>query len=179
MIVKLAGCLLVLSGSGGLGWYFSYLWKVQLKNLMDLRRMVFMLKGEILYANAPLQEAFSHVGKKAGAGAQLKEFFIWVAEQMGERRGEPFSLIWSEAVAELGQGDWEALLISQEDRQALDEFGSNLGYLDSSMQERTILLYLERLDERIEYLREHKRERCRLYGSLGILAGMFLVLLLY
>lgn len=179
MIVKLAGCLMVLAGSGGLGWYFSYVWKKQLKNLIDLKKLVYMLKGEILYANAPLQEAFAHVGRKAGENCGLAVFFSFVSEEMDKRRGEPFSDIWQEAVEQIGQGEFFDTLMAKEDKQSFSSFGSGLGYLDSSMQERTILLYLEQLEERIGYLQQHKRERCRLYESLGILMGMFLVILLY
>ena len=44
------------------------------------------------------------------------------------------------------------------------------------MQERTLGLYLEQLDISIEYLRTNQREKCRLYTSLGIMGGMFLVI---
>ena len=47
------------------------------------------------------------------------------------------------------------------------------------MQERTLGLYLEQLDISIEYLRTNQREKCRLYTSLGIMGGMFLVIVMY
>ena len=57
--------------------------------------------------------------------------------------------------------------------------GSNLGYLDLKMQERTILLYLEQLDETIGFLKEHGRERRKLYMSLGVMGGLFLTIALF
>ena len=57
--------------------------------------------------------------------------------------------------------------------------GEHLGYLDVDMQERTLGLYLEQLDISIEYLRTNQREKCRLYTSLGIMGGMFLVIVMY
>ena len=48
-----------------------------------------------------------------------------------------------------------------------------------SLQERTLGLYLEQLDISIEYLRTNQREKCRLYTSLGIMGGMFLVIVMY
>ena len=43
----------------------------------------------------------------------------------------------------------------------------------------TLKLYLEQLDISIEYLRTNQREKCRLYTSLGIMGGMFLVIVMY
>ena len=57
--------------------------------------------------------------------------------------------------------------------------GEHLGYLDVDMQERTLKLYLEQLDLTIDYLRQNQREKCRLYTSLGIMGGMFLVIVMF
>ena len=67
----------------------------------------------------------------------------------------------------------------QEDLEQLAHLGEHLGYLDVDMQERTLGLYLEQLDISIEYLRTNQREKCRLYTSLGIMGGMFLVIVMY
>ena len=69
--------------------------------------------------------------------------------------------------------------LTREDWEQFFLLGSNLGYLDLAMQERTILLYLEQLDETIKYLKEHSRERSRLYMSLGIMGGLFFTIALF
>ena len=46
------------------------------------------------------------------------------------------------------------------------------------MQERTLLLFLEQLDDAILYLKSHQKEKCRLYASLGMMGGMFLVIVM-
>ena len=67
------------------------------------------------------------------------------------------------------------LPLTKEDWEQFFALGNNLGYLDLTMQERTILLYLEQLDETIGFLKEHSRERRRLYMSLGVIGGLFSV----
>ena len=64
-------------------------------------------------------------------------------------------------------------------RAPLAEALEHLGYLDVDMQERTLKLYLEQLDLTIDYLRQNQREKCRLYTSLGIMGGMFLVIVMF
>ena len=70
------------------------------------------------------------------------------------------------------------LPFTKEDLEQLAALGEHLGYLDLDMQERTLLLYLEQLDLSIEYLQRHRQEKCRLYTSLGVMGGIFLVIVM-
>lgn len=172
MVLKIIGGGLVIVASSGLGFWMAQQWKLHLQMVEQLRKMIFLLKGEIIYANAPLEEAFYHVGKKAPG--MLGDFFIKVSERIGNQQGEPFYTMWKEEIDKLGK----TTCLSEKDKQELMGFGEHLGYLDSEMQERTILLYLEQLDLTIDYLREHQREKSRLYTSMGVMAGLFLVILM-
>lgn len=172
MALKIIGGVLVVVASSGLGFWMAGQWKEHLNAVEQLRKMIFMLKGEILYANAPLEEAFSHVGKKSQG--VLGGFFQEVAGRIGNQQGEPFYTMWKEEIDKLGK----QACLSEKDKQELTGFGEHLGYLDCDMQERTILLYLEQLDLTIGYLREHQRERSRLYASMGVMGGLFLVILM-
>ena len=172
MIVKIIGGICVIAATSGLGFWMAGQWKAHLLAMEQLRRMIFMLKGEIIYANAPLEEAFYHVGRK-NDGA-LGRFFVAVAKRIETQQGEAFYVMWKEEIDKLGNDSG----LTGKDRQELAGFGKHLGYLDCDMQERTILLYLEQLDIAIDYLREHQREKSHLYTSLGVMAGLFLVVVL-
>ena len=139
VMMKLFGSVLLMTGTSGYGFWKAACYKRRISLLEQLRQMVFLLKGQVLYANATLEEA-----------------------------------LWKEAVAEL-LADSE---LKAEDRQQLTAMGEHLGFLDKDMQERNLLLYLEQLDLGIRELQSHRQERCRLYTSLGVMAGMFLAILL-
>jgi len=170
--MKTLGCVLTISGASGCGFWMSGQYRLRLKMLEQLRQMIFLLKGQILYANATLEEAFSAVGERTEG--ELAGLFVRTAKQIGERPGDPFYHIWQEAVGQLGKD----VPLRAEDRQSLAAMGEHLGFLDREMQERNLLLYLEQLDLTIGELRGHRQERCRLYTSLGIMGGMFLAILL-
>ena len=70
------------------------------------------------------------------------------------------------------------LPLTRADLEQFTALGEHLGYLDVDMQERTLLLYLEQLDLSIEYLQAHRQEKCRLYTSLGVMGGIFLVIVM-
>ncbi len=172
ILLKLAGGCLLIAGCSGYGVWLSGCYDRRMKLLEQLRQMIFLLKGQILYANATLQEAFEAVGGRTGGSPA--RLFLQAAERIGKQQGEGFFVIWQEVVKEQ-MGDTE---LKEEDRQQLTALGEHLGFLDKEMQERNLLLYLEQLDLKVEELRAHRQERRRLYTSLGVMAGMFLAILL-
>lgn len=170
--MRMVGSILIVFACSMYGMGIAKRYTGNLAELEQLRHMIFLLKGQILYANAPLHEALEAVGRRTEG--TLSVLFGKVSERVMSQQGEAFSEIWKEEVERLGQ---EALL-SKEDRQSLAAFGKHLGFLDREMQERNLLLYLEQLDLRIQEMREHKKERCRLCTSLGVMGGLFLAILL-
>lgn len=170
--LKILGCAFIVTGASGCGIWAASRYGERLDLLEQLRQMIFLLKGQILYANSPLEEAFETVGRRTKG--PLSELFVRVAERIGGQQGEPFAQLWEEEIGQLG----EAPALTKKDRQSLVSMGDHLGFLDRDMQERNLLLYLEQLDLEIQALREHKQERSRLYTSLGVMGGLFLAILL-
>ncbi len=170
--MKWAGACLVILGAAGLGWQQAFLWKQRLSLLMDLRQLVYFLKGEIVYSHATLAEGLFQSGNKGGGS--FGSLFQEAARRLNLRDGVPFSQIWMEEGEKL-----QYLPLTKEDWEQFFLLGRNLGYLDLKMQERTLLLYLEQLDETIGFLKEHSRERQRLYMSLGVMGGLFLTIALF
>lgn len=169
MWMKIIGTVLIEIGAAGYGFWLAAQYGMRLRVLEQLRQMIFLLKGQILYANAPLGEAFETVGRRT-EGA-LAELFLNSAKRIQLQQGESFAKIWREEVE-------KTFSIEKADRQMVVSLGEHLGFLDRQMQERTILLYLEQLDLKLEELRSHKQERCRLYRSLGVMGGLFVAILL-
>lgn len=173
MMLRILGSLLVTVSCSGLGVLMASQWKERLKTAEKLRKMIFLLKGEIVYGKSPLAEAFERTGKRGGG--KIGALFENVSERLSRQQGETFYDIWQEEIDRLPK----EVCLSGEDRQNLKGLGEHLGYLDMEMQERNLLLYLEQLDLTIDYLRQHKEEKCRLYTSLGIMGGLFLTVIMY
>ena len=170
--MKLLGAACILWGAAGCGIWFAGHYRKRIAELEQLKQMVFLLKGQILYASAPLPEALETVGKRSGGA--LGSLFLETAASLAEKPGEPFNSIWKEAVLRMND-----TALSKTDRQTLAALGEHLGFLDRETQERTLLLYLEQVDAELGVLREHRQERCRLYTSLGIMGGLFLAVILF
>ncbi len=172
MWMKLLGSILVIVSCSALGMWRAEQWKEHRKILEQIRKMILLLKGEILYAHAPLGEALEHVGKKSeGVPAKL---FCQVAERIGQQDGEVFYELWKEAI----ECCRKELLLTEKECQEFQAFGEHLGYLDLGMQERTMELYLEQLQLSVDFYREHERERTKLCTSLGFMGGLFLAIIM-
>ena len=176
MALKWIGSLFILVGAGGFGIWSARQWRERLRLLEKLRQMIYFLKGEITYSHAPLAEGLERVGKREPGPLGL--LFTLAAQGICRQEGESLQEIWRREVGALSSPRARTALTA-EDLEQLSGLGEHLGYLDVDMQERTLKLYLEQLDLSIDYLRTNQREKCRLYTSLGIMGGMFLVIMMY
>ena len=64
--MKLFGAACILCGAAGCGIWFAGRYRQRILELEQLKQMVYLLKGQILYASAPLPEALETVGKRMG-----------------------------------------------------------------------------------------------------------------
>lgn len=160
------------------GFLMAGEWEARVKILLLFRQMMVYLKSRILYSNETLPEALKEVGtrfadEKSGMEAEAGLFFLRVEKRMEEERGKSFSEIWKEELDRLP----EDLPMRNEDLQALRSLGENLGYADKTTQERTILFYLEQADDSLAFLKKETESRTKLYRSLGMAAGLFILVL--
>ena len=164
MFFKWTGGLLILFAGSGMGVWLAWGYKKRLQTLETLRRMVYCLK------------AFERIGRREkGIPGEL---FIQTAERIGSRTGENFAKIWEKTIEEMEKSG-NPLFLEKEDKEKLLSLGGQLGYLDTQMQERTLLLYLEQLELSISGLRGEIREKCRLSTALGVMGSLFLVIVMF
>lgn len=117
--IRILGAVLVVISCSGMGFFMAGQWGERLKTMEHLRKMIFLLKGEIVYARSALPESFDRTGKKGGG--EIGDLFIRVAERMEGQRGEPFYDIWQEEIDKLPK----AFCLSKEDRQSLKGLGAS------------------------------------------------------
>lgn len=168
MWIKIPGVLLVIISCTGLGISAAARLTERRKLLEKLRKMVSHLKGEILYANAPLPEAFDRTGEKnPGEAGNL---FQKVATELRKETGENFGEIWKRET----KAFCKTSVLNKKEEEQLAGFGEHLGYLDREMQEKTILFYLEELEHSIKELKEQEPVKGKLFLSMGLISGLFL-----
>jgi len=172
LILKIVGCVLVITSSAGMGFYFSCVLRARIEELGELKKIMLLLRGNIRYANTPLSEALA--GIAARHNGAFRPFLQWVCEQMDQMHGITIAEIWKEGV----EHHLKDSSLSKLDKEGLIGFGNNLGYLDKDMQLSTIDLYVAGLETEIEEAVRTVREKTYLYNSLGVMAGIFITIVL-
>lgn len=144
----------------------------RIKDLQILQLIISCLIGEISYARNTLPEAFSRISEKVASPFQ--EYLQSVAKRLKEQTGEAFVRILKEQEqtvrqkTSLREEDWDLFL------QTL----GHLGYLDAKMQIQLLESGRTELAMREEKLQHQLPEQKRVWQSLGILGGAFLVVIL-
>ena len=172
LTMKIIGCVLVIASSTGLGFYCSCVLKARIQELVELKKILMLLRGDIRYANTPLAEALFSISLRHQG--EFRPFLRWVSEQLEQMQGKTIADIWKDGVEHKLKG----VSLNKKDKEALIGFGTNLGYLDKDMQLATIDLYVATLETEIEESSRTVKEKTYLYNSLGVMAGIFLTIVL-
>lgn len=168
--MKWLGMGMILAGSVGLGVWYSLLYARQWHNLLDCRKAVMILRGEIAYGHSVLAQAFFQAASRVSG--DIRAFFEHVAFSLEEGEGR-LEQIWRQALeSEIGIG------LGREEREQLRELGNMLGFLDLEMQLQSLDVYLQRLDVSIRECESERKNRTRLYPLLGTVAGMLVCIIL-
>lgn len=155
-----------------LGFIKSQALSGRVRDLLSLRKILRLLSGEISYSGTPLPEAFCRISSKM-SGA-YRDFLQDLSEDMERYDGESFSSIFNRNV----ECHLRTTRLNGQDREEWKEFGAMLGYLDREMQMSTLRSFDQTLEQKISELREGLPARKKLYQSLGVMGGLFLVIFL-
>lgn len=170
--MKMLGIIIICTCSAALGFKQGEACVSHYRELVYLKRIMLLIRGEIRYNCGVLSEVFSNVA------GRIKEpysgLFISLGESLDSGSGRLFADIWNEEVLEKLSGT----ALHTEDIEGLRELGEAMGYLDMEMQLNSIDFYTDRLNERIESTKESLKGNVRLFKVLGIMGGALIAVLL-
>lgn len=171
-MLKLTGAVCVLLSCAGMGFARGREYKLRIRDLLTLKKLMLLLRGEIKYGVTPLPEALDVIGRKVEH--QFGRCMQKVAEQLKSQPGRPLSDIWEQEVRSHATGSF----LGREDVSSCVRLGQQLGYLDKEMQIANIDFYMEQLEGTIEKLEGEQGKRIRVCRCLGIFAGVMISLVL-
>ena len=142
--------MVILAGSG---WGMLQAAKIEecYRQMRYLRKLIFRIRSEIRYSRRVLPEAFLSVGSEAQE--PYKMWLLSLYERLENRQGTSLAGIWEE-----------------ETRTHLPVIGIP--------QVRTLDLYLEQMEQKMEDMRTEQKEKIRLYQCIGVTGGVFLAIIL-
>ncbi len=169
---KVIGSVLVLMATSGVGFLYGMEQQEYLEKLLYIRHIIYMIKGELEYTKAPLSEAFGKVAIRVKE--PYRGWLMKLERQVESREEDGFFKIWDRSIdRDLGE-----LHLKKEHVIQLKDLGSFLGQMDSVSEEQHLKLYLERLELEIEKVREELGAKKRIGNYLGVMGGIFLIIIL-
>lgn len=172
-MIKFIGILLLLTASFASGIVLSHQVKQRVEELVYIKKLMLMFRGELDYKNAMLPEAFQAVAIKAKA--PYDQLFSELADATEENFSMTMSGLFSEKVDKVLVGK---TFLKKEDLTKLKEIGDTLGYQNQKMQLSNIDLYIDRLSVSIEEDREKMAETIKVYRTLAMMTGVLVSIVL-
>src|SRR5699024_268653 len=171
-MLKAVGALLVVLSCGAMGYGKSLSYTKRQRELEEIQKMLYFLLGEITYRREALPEAMVRVADKIRP--PLSDFLREVSRAAKEYQGERFSKIFSQKAEKY----LKETSLMKTDLEEFIRLGEDLGYMDITMQENTINLYLEEMKGEIRKTEKEGPARKKMYQALGLMAGMCLAIML-
>lgn len=119
-----------------------------------------------------LQPTMNRLVESACSLGQLAEAGYLTGCRDAMRRGEPFPRSWRE-----GLKRWPGAL-GKEETELMEALADTLGVTDLDRQLTALCYTRERLEHRLETARLEREKHHKLYGALGVLAGLAIAIIL-
>ena len=169
---RIVGSVLILTATIGAGYMYGEELKQYLQRMLYLRYVIELIRGELTYTGAPIPELLYDVARRIRE--PYKRWLKSVAREAQERDETAFVRIWNRCVDRY----LKELRLKTEHSILLKELGTFLGQGDRETLDCSVQLYLNRMDLEIEKLREGLASKKKIANCLGVMGGLFLVVLL-
>lgn len=169
-MLKYAGIFLIVAGAGGFGTYFSTYLKTHLEQLVECREIFAELDAEREYLRLPYAQLLKKTAK--GKTKLFGEILTEVADAMEEHKQADAGLLWEKAF----QKRSVQILLKEDEMDLLFALAKSL--LMEGNHTQVAKLYFMQLEDKIMQVMQEKKEKQKLYGTISVLGGLFLVILL-
>lgn len=170
-MIKWIGAILVLVSAYAIGSLLAGQIKEREQWLKEIKIVLFLLEGELEYHQMPFPEALQLVGERHGGS--LQQLLCLLGEELKKKEGICLQELWRMHSKQF----FKHTALTKEQKEEFEQLGSYFMEADAVARKKAIEFYLNRLEEEIIQLRETGADKAYLYRMLGMLGGMFLLIL--
>lgn len=173
MVIKFFGALLIMTASTLIGYIYSNIYNLRVKELRELQYGIQMLETEIVYGYSPLPEALDNVSRRVSL-ENISLLFSEVSKKLKNKNGLSVSEAWSITLNSL----LSKTSLTEVEKDILIAFGKSLGISDVKNQDKNFKLTLTLLKQEELKAVELRDKNVKMYRNLGFLFGLALVIIL-
>ncbi len=170
MLIKVLSSLFILFSSALIGYIYASRYNHRVQQLRHVLHGIQLLETEVLYSSNSLPEAMKRVGERSHS--TVAKIFLDTAQCLYSRKGISLEEAWGKAIE--SQGAYSAL--QEIDREILIDFGKLLGTSDKENQKKNFHMVILELQKQQRSADEERCKNEKMYRSLGILAGLAIVI---
>jgi len=167
IIIKYIILLIIFLTSISIGFLLSNKYKQRVIELREIKNFLGILKTKIRFTYEPLPEIFSDI--LDNFEGNILEFIKITKTKMNIM---PAGIAWQEAIQEANFN------LNEEDRNLLKKMGNLLGKTDIEGQLSEIEVTENFINKQIDKAEEEKGKNEKMYKTLGIVAGIGMVIIL-
>ncbi|MGX4669562.1 stage III sporulation protein SpoIIIAB [Cerasibacillus sp. JNUCC 74] len=165
------GALMLIATTTWIGFEWSSRLANRPKHIRQVKNALQILEAEMMYSQLPLQEAFHAIKKQTPF--PIHAFFDRLYKNM-HQESKDFKIVWANSLDEL----MDISCLGKNEKEILMQFGQTLGQHDFNQQQKHIHLARSHLERELENANDQYEKYGRMAKSLGVLCGLFIVLLL-
>ena len=169
-MLKCMGILLILTGAWGFGWYLGDYLKKRVLYLTECREIFAQMDAARNFLRLPYAQLLRRAAKEKRG--DLEEMLYGLADEMEKNREADAGALWEEALSDRKK----QLLLTDEEVSLMLSLARSLMLEGDHTQ--VARMYFLQLEDRIRKAEEEKKDRQKLYRTVSVLGGLFLVILL-
>ena len=171
-ITQIITSALIIIASSYIGIACASKYETGLKNISAFLSTLKMLEFDVSFLRLPLSESFERIAK--GQKGSVKKFYNYLAEELKSAKGEDISYIYKKGLNRY-RGE---LLFNENVENVLTDFSDNLGNMNVENEIANIKAAYTKLKYYEEEARGLAKKNVKMYRGLGLLGGIFIVLIL-
>lgn len=171
-MLKLLGALFLAGGAAGYSFCICRDLKLRLVMLKELKYMYQLIQNEIRYTALPMPLIFENIWEKVKPpfGGMLRN----IGRKTGPDQGEMLSEIWMREAGVV----LEEVPFTKKQKESVVRFPESMGMMDKEGQAKAVQRRIEELEGWIFSQEKEGRQQQKVIMSMGIGAGLLLIILL-
>lgn len=172
MFLRICASVFVIVGCGWMGMQYGSGFGRRVRQLQELQNTMLQFEYDIDYLGIPIEQTIEKLSKNSGG--ELREVFSYMAKRL--KNGPVFSMenLWMRALERFG----DEFMLTEADIQILRDFARLLGTGSRENELNNIKVTMMRLKIAEDEARAQASKNSKMYRGLGILLGVFLVIIL-
>lgn len=170
-MLSVIGAVLIIGATATVGLSSVWRMRTRVRALTGLIAAVDTMKSEICDRLTPLPELVEQLTREAAS--PVDRLFHRTVQEMSELGIQSFYFLWKNAVEASRE-----LELTEPERQTLIDLGRSLGRYDTEEQRGAFTYALRRLEGYLRKAEEERTKQSRVHAVLGIVAGVFVVIVL-